>query len=671
MNRRRVIIVVVSAFLLLVMAGIWIGKARTVDIRPPVTAEERVCAFHQVQAHLDNPFQRIALALGSLEIIDRTRRDFTVVARTAFGVPFAAVVVYDCPGDLLASMPYTPELAGRYLRTVEIFTKMRSEFARAADMPEGGYLPSHFLAFYPGLKPQDFDGIEAEGGGYALEDGVLVFDEWASGAEAWTAKGAALGTLSKFDMGRVFDTAARRTGIDWVGEDGVAAFMNVISATDETGEGVVLYDADGVRVSERPRASSRYRTGNVETMVDFRDLVIAAGAGDPVVIPYRVYNVGLSSVRTVTERNIVLAYGDGFPKTSEFWIVNRELGTVTRHATRPHFGQWLTVTSNGGIVYRTGDAIVVADAAWHEKKRILFTDGESVVVAAMLSEDGNRLALVTWNGVYEQSEAKYLVHVIDIATGDVTALGEVAESNVVVWDGGAMRVGRNEGRAPKLARDEMTGMFTLTGAEGFTRTYCAETDEACDARLSAFGLLVHVPAGEVLKETDLANRGYDVGQIRSATVYRDGRPLTVTAASSDWELRTPMDAAGPFYTDTFDLATTTGRAEAKSLLKGKYYAATEPEIIVVNGRTALLFYRNTIMFDGHFFTANVIIPNPDGELVNLHMMNTLLIEEAGATQQEMDAQRSASRSRGLVREHAVEVQEWLRAIRDSFEFLDR
>lgn len=459
MNKRHFVVTIVSVTALIIVIGVATGKVGGGGVYPPVTAVERACAFQQTRIHLDNPLQRMALAFGRLDVVDRTRRDFTVVARTAFGIPFAAVTVYNCPGDLLISVRPTPALMNRYARIVEIFTTMRIGIARAVGMPEGGYLPSHLIGFYPGLEPRDFDGAEAEGGVYHLTDGMLIFDPWAEGAEAFSNEGASLGTLGKFDMGRIFDAVRERTGVDWEAEGGTQAFIEAISATDGNEEDVILHDADGVRVSERPRASSRYHIGNIEGTVEFRDMMVETGSGDPIVIPYEVAVVGLTSVRSVSHENIVLAYGDGFSKMSEFWVVDRVQKDVRRYEARPHFGQWLAVMPDGGILYRTTEAIVLADATWHQKKTIPFKSGENVVVATALTDDENRIALVTWNGAYESSEARYMVHVADLETGDIVLLGEAPETNSVTWDADLVKTGWNSGRTPTLLSKDVTATF--------------------------------------------------------------------------------------------------------------------------------------------------------------------------------------------------------------------
>ncbi len=74
--------------------------------------------------------------------------------------------------------------------------------------PAEGFNPASFLKIFPGLNESDFDGVEAEGGTYAYENGELTHDNASSSVETESF------TLTDKGLRQLLDNVIARLGTD-------------------------------------------------------------------------------------------------------------------------------------------------------------------------------------------------------------------------------------------------------------------------------------------------------------------------------------------------------------------------------------------------------------------------------------------------------------------------
>jgi hypothetical protein len=102
----------------------------------------------------------------------------------------------------------------------------RARVARSVATSSQAYEPWMFLVGYPGLLPQDFEGVEASVGMYHVEGGEVLYDP--EGEENLNEASRA---ISDVGMQRLLENITRRLDLDLGGEDSLDEVFDSIEST--------------------------------------------------------------------------------------------------------------------------------------------------------------------------------------------------------------------------------------------------------------------------------------------------------------------------------------------------------------------------------------------------------------------------------------------------------
>ncbi len=166
----------------------------------------------------------------------------------------------------------------------------------------------------------------------------------------------------------------------------------------------------------------------------YDDIIIRDGGSAPVAITYDVPWVGLPYVQMVSPNAVNIVFGSYGRSFSYFWVYDRQTRKVAAFNT--FAGRLLTLMPSGDDVLMVDDdGLYLADGYMQEQRRFPFHPSDESVIASSPSPSGQRVAVATWNGQYEEADAVWKVYLLDLNAGDVTLLGESTFLEQLEWAG--------------------------------------------------------------------------------------------------------------------------------------------------------------------------------------------------------------------------------------------
>lgn len=195
----------------------------------------------------------------------------------------------------------------------------------------------------------------------------------------------------------------------------------------------VMHEDKTVRVESVSLGQVEARTGSGTSTEEFLAISVKYPYEKAISFVWEVANSGGPVVATANEKfvlvNIVSLPGN---PVTDLYLVDRATKKVQHLEIK---GKFLGITNDASrIVLRDNGAIIVKDTSTlSETQRRAFANQETVV-ASGVSQDGTRVAFMTWNGKNEASQKRNRVFVYDIASNKVIDMGLAAESaDKFVW----------------------------------------------------------------------------------------------------------------------------------------------------------------------------------------------------------------------------------------------
>jgi hypothetical protein len=191
--RNKIILPVIIVILLI---GTAIPKL-TVHDAVMLTDEEKQCAEMGVRRHFDNPLQRIALYLGKSAVVDKQgdginkKNTLTVKSYTIFRIPLPNTYLFNKFTEHI-NCGWAAEKINK--DSIEFSEKIQYYVIKNFGQPIEGFSAPIYLEAFPGLKEEDFDGVETAEGMYVYSNNKLNFKSSqnryiSSAGEVITAKG--------------------------------------------------------------------------------------------------------------------------------------------------------------------------------------------------------------------------------------------------------------------------------------------------------------------------------------------------------------------------------------------------------------------------------------------------------------------------------------------------